>query len=759
MTYKSKLRPILVLLFFVSVFSLSQAHAEDEAGLPVEVQADNLNYLRDEKKIIAEGNVSVRYKNIRLSSQTAHVYTDSKTATAAGHVRLTDGTSSLVSDTVDYDFANHSGKFPDAKIYQFPWYAQGEEINQLSKQKIEVFDGTITTCDYEDPHYDIKAKKTTIYPGQKIILRSVTIRVLGTPVFWIPYLNIPSKGNAPLEIVVGHSSELGYYVRTAKGIAISDEIEIKPHYDYFSKRGHGFGLDVNYDVPNFGSGDVRMYGIEDSRSPDYRRQISATPFRNTMTEERGRLSIRHRTDFPDGTHLFVNWNELSDEFFLQTFFEEEDRQDTQPASQIILTHNWPGYGITLEVRKRANRFFNVNETLPKLRFTGNNKRLFKTDLFYKHEEEATHFNRKAARSSDDQDVTRLNTFHELSYPFRFEGFKFLPFVNLREDYYSKQANGSEHHTRFRMGGGMEVRSRFYRLYDVEKDLMGVQIHKLRHSIEPIVRYETLRSDTMNQEPNRIFIMDGTDSLTIQDKFRFGFKTRLQTKRMDKVKPVKVGASAISESIPVDLNKKEEKLERVELVSYAQFLTYSMHDRDFDGHSQFTDWEHLAQFRPYDWLRFEFESTYNFSRKQIRDIVFDLILENDKVRFMLSYADSLDINSVAPEREQVVMDLEYQLNNKWKFGGYLRYEFSEEDPLQEWEVRAERDLHDFTLLFGYNQRLSEIRLLESHAKEIFVEFKMKAFPVLSLGSGNRAIFSRPRIGERISGADLEPRGSI
>ena len=119
-----------------------------------------------------------------------------------------------------------------------------------------------------------------------MILRNVTIRALEKPIFWLPYLNIPLGNEAPVELIMGQSDELGSYIRTAKRMAISRYVQIKPHYDWFSRRGHGFGLDTQYQLPEIGEGEVLLYQIRDRNAPDPRAATHAATSRSRCGSSR-----------------------------------------------------------------------------------------------------------------------------------------------------------------------------------------------------------------------------------------------------------------------------------------------------------------------------------------------------------------------------------------------------------------------------------------------------------------------------------------
>ncbi len=690
--------------------------------LPIEATADRIQYVRDEKKLVGEGNVAIAYKGVRLTSDRVEFFTETKKAYAEGHVTIHEAGDLLQADKVFYDFDKRQGSFPGGRTVDFPWYGKGEQIEQVSKDEVRVFNGSITTCDLDSPHYDISAKHLTIYPGDKMIARNVTLRILGHPVFWLPILNIPlDNRELPLQITPGYSSEHGWYLLTSKGIGVNKNMTLKPHLDYRRKRGFAGGLDVNYDFDRLGKGSVWMYGMEDERSPIPRAE---DPFRERKERKRGRLRFKHRAKIDENTYFRAEWHELSDEFFLQDFFEKEFRKEVQPESYFTLTHNRKRFGIFGEVAKRSNRFFTTTERLPEIRFNWNTREIGDTNFFYKNEVSFGNFNKKVSRSGDDEDTVRWDIFHQLNYPMKLVGLEFNPFVNWRETLYSKNRFGKEGIWRHVVGGGADLSTRFYRTFDYSGKVLGIQADKVRHLLEPSVRYESVRWDTVAADT--LVQVDDIDAIAIKDNFVFGLENRLQTKR------ILEGAQT-----------------RVDVVSYNSFLTYSFNNVGRGG-SGWTTWRNEIAFRPTDWLTFAHTTDFDMVLDRFTDANLDTLFHKGNLDVVFSHR-YLRETSPGNGSSLATVDGTWWISQRWGLGGYIRHEFDTTKVVEEWEIRATRDLHDWILDFGYNVRNSDI---DSADKELFFELTLKAFPLFPLKSGNRATSSRPRIGDSVAGANLD-----
>jgi len=731
----------LAMQFWMAGRAITPSWAEDKPAvssedIPVEVVADSIEYDKTSKKIVGKGNVLVTYKDVKLQADQAEVFTDTKKAYAEGHVTVFDGDSTLSGDKGEYDFSSRKGIFPEGTGYQYPWYTAGKEIEQVSKDEIRVRNGSATTCNLEQPHYDVVSNHVTVYPNDKIILRNAYIRILGKKVFWVPYLTIPlDERESPIEIKTGYSDNYGFYINTAKGFSVNKHVKLKGHVDYRTQRGIAGGVDVGYDVPKFGRGKIITYLVGDKRAPTPSVDPETeNPYASRRKDTRYRFSLRHRTDFEPQTNMIVNWHELSDEFLIQEFFQREDRKETRPRSQVVLTRTRDDYGMFAEVAKRTNHFFSEIEKLPRLNFLWKTQPVFDTEVLYKHESQFTRFAKRLARSSFREDLTRWDTTHEIQRPYRIfdNRVTVTPFVNASQAFYTDHRYGGDTIGRTLMGGGLEARTRYQRTYDHSSNFMNIEINKIRHILEPVLRYNSVRMD--NHSPEELFQMDEYDARHKQDVVTFELDNRFQTKR-----------------------NRGGSEQRVDIVSYSTYVNYEF-DGGRNGGSSFTDWGHNMSVRPYDWLLIENDTIFDLTVSDIRENSFDLVFEplsDDRLRLILSQSFLReDPNITGSENSNLVaFDITVKINDLWKLGTYVRTEL-DRGKVEEWELRAIRDLHDFILTTGINVRNSDFRGGEGTNKEAFIELSMKAFPSVALGVGSRSSITKPRIGQYYDGSNAE-----
>ena len=743
---------LLICLLTSSVFAETERKRQTTRDLPiedifspqkakVEAVADSIEYDRKAKKIIARGNVVLRHENTQVTGDYGEVETETEKVFAKGHVIVYHkGQAIAKGETIYYDFANNTASFPNGRALTVPWFITGEDIQQVREGVRVVENGTISTCNYEKPHYDIRAKKVTIYEGDKMVAWNVKIYALGKPIFWWPYLVIPIRNtlDLPFQVSAGYNSRFGAYIELTKGIAITDNISGKLHLDWRSKRGVGGGVDLDYDFDESKKfqhrGRIKTYLTEDDEAPTTNIE---NPFSQEEERTRGRVTWLHRTDVNKHTHMIFRYNRFSDEFFLQDFFENESRAEIEPQSFITFTANTERFGFFNRVEKRVNEFESLVERLPQAKFEWKNQPFIKPWLFYENSVSFDQLNKVFGRTKISRDVTRFDTFHEWSAPFKWKEVKFTPFYNARGTFYSRFRDGDDEKFRIVSGAGLDMRTQLYKTHDVSFDALGIEVNQLRHVMEPVFKVEHQFSNVSDEGLDEFDEIDRIDDANV---IQLGIENRLQTKRVVR-----------------------GRMQRVDLVSLNTFLSYELHPdgrsvtgqfAPVEGNSSRSGLTLLSQelvLRPYEWLQYQVRFDYDMERDQFRVFNQDLVVRSRKFRALFSHRTAKNIANFGGN-DQFVFDMNYVINPLWAVGGHVRFRSGE---LEEWQIGATRDLHDFIFDFGYNVRNSSI---ENRAEELYFNFHLKAFPTFALRSGRRASFGAPRIGETVAGAnqDIAPQ---
>ncbi len=607
----------------------------------------------------------------------------------------------------------------------------GDEMQQISKGLIEIKNARITSCEYEKPHYEIRASRATVRRKDKMTAWNVRIYALDKPIFWIPYLLIPlGQNNLPFNLSLGHNDEDGYYIEATKGVAISEHLQGKVLADWRSKRGFGAGGVLDYDYGKVARGNVIGYLTQDENAPDV---TQSDPFFQRVDRNRGRFTWRHRADLDPYSFLVGRYHDMTDEYVLQDFFEKEFRSEIEQSTFVTLTKNTEHWGSMIHVQKRLNDFERTVERLPEVRFDWKNQPFFHPNLYYENQISIANLSKRFGRSLTREDVFRTDNVHQWFLPMNWGQIKWTPYGFLRGTHYSRERFDTDDEFRFTAGYGFDLRTQFYRTYDVTADVMGVEINKLRHVFEPVFRFDSVPLNTLSNE--RLHQFDSIDAIDNQHVFTIGMENRIQTKRV-----------------------VDGKMKRVDIVSLNTFLNYSLNADEPSSASAFKSLDQEIVLRPYQWLQYETRMRFSMEETELESLNQDLIIRREPFRFLMGHryvrdprvfqagftTDRLDTS------HQFVFEGEWQVNDLWTLHGHVRFD-ADEMELEEWQVGATRDLHDFILDFGYNVRNSA--RTPGNNNEVYFNFAMKQFPLFNLRSGQgRATFADPRIGETVAGAN-------
>jgi LPS-assembly protein len=322
----------------------------------LEIFADRLLWNLKAKTVTLEGNVSVYQGNLMQRGERTVYYYEREFLDASG-----------LRASID-PILLEAGKFT----------VEQEDGNQVYVGH----DAGITTHDVENPNYWIRAKKTRIYPGDKIVFNDLRLYAGDTPVFWLPYLSQPLDADLGYHLVPGSRSNWGPFLLNTYGIMLGGERDpvtgenkdawllSRWHADLRATRGLGLGVDLQdtrSENPDAISG-LSLYYLNDL-APDTTR--SGVP-RGFVNEDRYRVELKHRIipDLPvDGDwRIDANLTWLSDRHYLEDFDTARYRVDPQPDNTLGLYRRADDSLLSLYTRFRINDFYRADTRLPEIAF-------------------------------------------------------------------------------------------------------------------------------------------------------------------------------------------------------------------------------------------------------------------------------------------------------------------------------------------------------------------------------------------------------
>lgn len=706
----------LLFLLLVSVLKPCVAFA---AGAPEEapmlVNGDRIEYTQELNTVTIEGNVEVTKGDTVLTCDKAVVNTLTNDAHAEGNVILRDKQGIINARSFDYNFKKKAGQAFDARVAYPPYYGAGPIAKRISENEIEIINGYMTTCDREHPHYRMQSRRAEIFPEDKVTAKAMTMRIGNTPVVYMPkYTQNLKDDRMHVQVTPGKSKDWGLFLLTAWRYDLLNNSGGRIHLDYRERKDLAWGIDNFYDTKVAGKGYFKTYYMNERMLG--RKHLYKYPrvLRQTSDTQRYRIQWRHKWDVDKNTYYLLEYHKISDPTFIKDYFLREYEKNGQPPSYILFNHYLPDYSaLSILTQKRTNRIFSETEKLPEVKYDRPNTRIFETPLYLSSSASYASFNRKKATLPADTDWEadeanqRIDAYKRLSIPFKLAFLDFNPFIGSRETYYRRIAGREVGIFREAWDSGSDITTRFYRIFNVDVEMFGIKINKLRHIISPAVNYSYTHPPTVST--TKLLQFDGTDSIGETNQLSFSLENKLQTKRQD---------------MPADgPDASTAGLQPLKTVDFMRFVASSNYSFNIEGRKKRLsdtitfDLEML----PNDWMRFESDATLDRRKRYFTFANFDLKASGKKVSFGGGYRYERKSSS------QMTGEILFDLIKGWSFKVYQRLQFKGNSLVKEQDYSLSKELHCWILDIKYN-------VLRDRGETIWFALRLKAFPEMSIDYG-------------------------
>ncbi len=267
---------ILPIIFFTWWFfaaaSGALADLSFSLGANVHVQADTIEYLKDQGLVLAKGQVHITQDLVHLYADSVRYDLTAQDVSAEGHVVWQDENQEIEAKSLVYNLRTKEGKAFDIKTTAPPWISTGSEID-IKDKKIVIKDAVTTTCDYVEGyrHYFLKADRITIYSGDYLVAENVVLYIGKVPVFYFPFfVRTIHDLRTPFSIATGATDYLGNYILLTTNYFFNTSNYGALYTDYFFKKGFGLGLRHEIALNNESVLSLYGYGVPEKDTPRFR---------------------------------------------------------------------------------------------------------------------------------------------------------------------------------------------------------------------------------------------------------------------------------------------------------------------------------------------------------------------------------------------------------------------------------------------------------------------------------------------------------
>ena len=431
---------------------------QDEQGGLLELQADNAvifySEQADEKSHERDPNSQepvVGFEDILARAVVPAIY-------LAGDVVMTEGQRTIRADEIYYDFQRKKSLAINVVMRNFdlsrgiPIYVRAAKLRQLAENKFAAENITLTTSEFYLPQISLNASQVIITDTTPVDQRAdrlsdrsfdaqmhdVRFKMYDKTIFYWPFVrsdlqrpDVPLKGaHIGNDRTWGTSLETQWYLARLLGLAEPEGTDSTITLDYYSKRGLGSGLEMNYARENY-FGRILGYIIDDS-GKDRLGRTSSRQDLEPPRDLRGRFRWQHRQFLPYNWQLTAEASYASDENFIEQFYRSEFNTDKEQETLLHLKRIEDNWGLAFLGKGRLNDFSNTLEEFPSAEFHWTGQSLFDDKFTFYSDNQISRFRQRLGSSSSSTVLQRFFTFastrNELDLPVTIGRSKVVPFV-------------------------------------------------------------------------------------------------------------------------------------------------------------------------------------------------------------------------------------------------------------------------------------------------------------------------------------------
>ena len=417
---------------------------------------------RDGDRYLLSGNVEITFRNYVLHADTVTFDQGTGELEAQGHVHLSGGDSSEIIDAsrVVYNVNAGTGRFYDVRgsigltsgtlagragvVSSGAFLFQGSLIVKTGPQNYDVYDGSVTSCTLASPDWLLSSKHITLENG-RAHARGTTFRLLGVPVFYLPYathpVNTMQRQTGLLIPVLGQSSTKGLIVGDQVYFSLNRSADLTAGLEYFSSRGFSEMGTFRYRGPGDDFITAHVSALQDRGFIDpatqilinqggedltasFRRQL--TPHTRAVGDVEYLSSYTYREAFTENFNQAVSSDITSIGYVVRqnNGFVLDGRVDRYQGLKRVPVGLQPGQQV---------RIFHA----PSVDFTALDHHIGSTPLLWSFTGSAAGLKRVQPNFVSSGIVERVDLRPELSLPLSGEGWHTLTSVAVRETVYSR----------------------------------------------------------------------------------------------------------------------------------------------------------------------------------------------------------------------------------------------------------------------------------------------------------------------------------
>jgi LPS-assembly protein len=314
---------------------------------------------------VADGEVDIRYGDLRLRAD--HVEYNAKTADAAarGHVQFDYRNQHLDGEEAQYNVRSGRGVFrkvrgavkierrpnPAILVTENPLSFEAQEVERLSDDEYIIRHASLTVCDPSRPKWRFYAPYARIRLGKNVALVNANFRLFRVPLLWLPYATAPAgrkvRQSGILLPDIGSSSRKGFVLGDAFYWAPTQWMDATLGAQLLSRRGSSQRTEVRAKPWENTSFFYTYYGVIDRGLRD------ASGVRHPQGGHQQQFEAVAL--LPNGWRAVADINQLSSLTFRLAFADTfGEAVNSEVRSGVFLTNNSHGFSLNFAALNDKN---------------------------------------------------------------------------------------------------------------------------------------------------------------------------------------------------------------------------------------------------------------------------------------------------------------------------------------------------------------------------------------------------------------------
>ena len=364
--------------------------AKDDLEDPVFYESyDSIVYDAANKRLLLYRDAQIKYQDIVVDASFIQYQQDSSTMNAKPldwekdsvdkHL-LTKGEEKTKFTDMRFNFKSQRALLSNAYSQYGEGFIKSEKIKRNKDKSIYGLHNIYTTCNLENPHFGISAKKVKIIPNKVAVSGSANLVIEDIPTpLYLPFGLFPLKKGQRSGFKLPTydvSQNLGFGLRGGGYyFAINDHLDLLAQADIYSLGTYRVGAINNY---------VYRYRFRGNLQFDYAYNKIGNEFENASQGDSRNfiLNWSHQIDpnVRPGSNFSANVTLGTSKYYTNNSYDASRYLNNNYSSSINYSKTWDGKPFNLSVSARHNQNTQtglVNVTLPEINFSANQLYPFK----------------------------------------------------------------------------------------------------------------------------------------------------------------------------------------------------------------------------------------------------------------------------------------------------------------------------------------------------------------------------------------------